>query len=68
MHILVSHAGSEKVRKYIAENYDMTRIKESVKEVRKRCESKYRNRINNIESKMSPALTEIEHANAQIKS
>jgi len=51
MHILLSHAGSEKVTKYIAENYDMTRIKETVKEVLKRCDACARTKVVTVKTK-----------------
>ena len=51
MHILLSHAGSEKVTKYIVENYDMSRIKETVKEVLKMCDACARTKVVTVKTK-----------------
>ena len=33
MHVMLSHAEAEKVTKYVADNYDMSSIKESIKDI-----------------------------------
>ena len=38
MHVLLTHAGAEKVMKYITDNYDMYNLKEEVKETIRHCE------------------------------
>ena len=45
IHILLSHAGAEKVTKYMADNFDMNNIKESVKETIKLCEACQRSKV-----------------------
>ena len=37
MHVMLSYAGAEKVTKYVADNYDMSSIKESVKDIISKC-------------------------------
>ena len=44
-HILLSHAGAEKVTKCMTDNYDMSNIKESVKDVIKHCEACQRTKV-----------------------
>ena len=39
MHVMLSHAGAEKVTKYVADNYDMSSIKESIKDIISKCEA-----------------------------
>ena len=45
IHILLSHAGAEKVTKYMADNFDMNNIKESVKETIKLYEACQRSKV-----------------------
>ena len=45
MHKLLSHAGAEKITKYISDHYDMCDIKESVKEIIRKCESCQRTKV-----------------------
>jgi len=45
IHILLSHAGAEKVTKYMADNFDMNNIKESVKETIKLCKACQRSQV-----------------------
>ena len=51
MHILLSHDRSEKITKYISENYDITRIKETVKEVLKRCDACAKTKMVTVKTK-----------------
>lgn len=50
-HRLLSHAGTEKVIKYIGNFYDMEKLRESVTEIMKNCEACQRNKVVTIKTK-----------------
>ena len=39
LHVMLLHAGAEKVTKYVEDNYDMNSIKESIKDIISKCEA-----------------------------